>query len=64
MSTSVAFQPSTSRYRVERIKHLSRCAEELQLLTPDTAETAPLMDLVTEMARELYRIAHALDGVV
>lgn len=57
-------RPSPKLRRIERVEILARRAEELQHEKQPDVQLRALTDLVAEMARELYRLAHALDGVV
>lgn len=68
MSTSTPVRPSAQLPRAKRIENLARRAEKLEHPTHPTLYIShrerELTALVAEMAREMFRMAHALDGVV
>lgn len=65
MSAPTSVRPSPKLPRVKRIEQLARRAEEIQFRGYTDEPAVPeLLALVQEMAREMHRMAHALDGVV
>jgi hypothetical protein len=63
-SALVTDRPDPKLPRVKRVEALARRAEAAALEPQPDIQLQCLAAVTAEMARELYRMAHALDGVV
>lgn len=63
-TSRVMANPSAPLPRVKRIEALSRRAEDLQFISDRDAQLEVAVSLVAEMAQEMFRMAHAMDGVM